>query len=110
MTTVPNRSPLNKISVQLAIEDFTSDTEVVSLGPGMQVTVYCRTKRPSGEQGHFLMELEERLRQALEEPVELYLQPRADDSALRQRKEKIQDWIDRKGMLKLQLETHHEAP
>ena len=100
---------LNNISVQTSIEQFTSDTDALSIGPGMQVMVQCRTERPSGEQGHFLMELEEHLRQALGLPVEIYFQPRIDDSALRQRKEEVLDWINRRGMLKHEGKNQHDA-
>ena len=109
MASGSKEKALSTVSIQRAIELFASDTDVLSIGPGMQVTVQCRTDRPSGEQGHFLMELEKELRSFLRLPIEIYFQPRADDSALRQRKNKVLDWVNRRGMLKHDKEDGHES-
>jgi hypothetical protein len=83
------------------IASFASDARLVSMGPGLQVTVELERQMSSGERGHALMDLEAHLRASLGASVEIYLQPMQDANALRQRREKIQDWVERRGSLKL---------
>lgn len=67
---------------------------------GQRLTV--RFKQPMGVRAEAatLMEVEDAMVLSLDYAVELYLEPRADENKPRQRAEKVQDWIERRGMLK----------
>lgn len=102
---------LGRHEVQRSADRFANGIAVVKVGPGHQVVVrpsYPGTTPASvGEEGKYLMRLEDHLRDELGQPIELYVEPRPDENKLRQRRENVIDWVERRGMLKHQAEEKH---
>ena len=98
MNELPDLQYLNKVA-----KKHSSDVEIIKAGPQFQVTVRIDgEQKPVGEEGSQLLMLEDALRRELKKPIEVYFEPRPDESKLRQRREKMVDWIERRGMLKNQ--------
>ena len=98
MNELPDIDDLNKVAMK-----HSSEVEVIKAGPQFQVTVRLGGEpKPVGEEGRQLLILEDTLRREFKKPIEVYFEPRPDESKLRQRREKMVDWIERRGMLKNQ--------
>ena len=101
MSELPNLEELNRVALK-----HLKNVEVTKSGPQFQVTVRLSGQpMPVGEEGGALLRLEEAMRKELKKPIEVYFEPRPDESKLRQRREKMVDWIERRGMLKTQSQN-----